>query len=145
MRVGWYCVLMALYFITSERCISCKELNAHLNTRSLKKKKRRGHTFGHVNAALEKTRSPYRLFKQPEMQGNLLLILLQQQYAVVFHAVMVDNKNNQVHHACAYCPFRSKYYNHYIFYLFVVVFNNHLIIYDCQVCCTRIIQVWLKL
>lgn len=110
---GWFCILTALYFITADVCITKKELmhNQKHRRRTIKKRKLniKGCSFGQVNDYLQRKKSPYLLKKNSYLKGCLNKILNQRDVAVIFHVIIID-KDKTVDHACAYCPFRSKFF-----------------------------------
>ena len=103
-----FCALSALYFITSDICLTRCQLRKTMKKSGWSKKKL-CYKFGHINSALEFNRVPYRLREEKKLYGSMQSIIEQNDVAVLFHVVLTERKGRKVHNVCAYCPFRSKF------------------------------------
>jgi hypothetical protein len=78
-----YCNLGALYFCTGSVCITKATLLKQLGVRVKKRIAKSGFTLGQLGAALQTAKTPYRVSEAPQLKGNLLGLITQQEHQVV--------------------------------------------------------------
>ena len=135
-----FCNLVALYFCTGTVCLTKDTLLAHLRARAKKKIAKLGFSLGQMKSVLEDAGTPYRITKAPQLHGDLLGIITQQDHQVVAYAAVClcllhphpfppsqvlfgvegTYRGKPAFHCCAYCPFRGECGYRCVFLLILV-------------------------
>lgn len=123
-----YCNLVALYFCTGTVCLTKDTLLAHLGARAKRKIAKLGFSLGQLAAVVQNAGTPYRITEAPQLHGDLLGIITQQDHQVVAYAAVClcllhphpfppsqvlfgvegTYRGKPAFHCCAYCPFRGE-------------------------------------